>query len=547
MAVIALLAPFRLHGQSQKPGDLATLRGFVRDSGGRALVAATVRLQVISGAQTLRAQTDLDGNYHFAALSPGNYILSAEMIGYSEAIFGPLVLNSKEAKRIDFTLATQESPPPRSSFSGASQSGTPTSGPPEFFDEPNFTVAGVTDPTSLGGHGSDTGVRNKAALAKETVSLGRTSPGDARPQSSVSVAEKSLREAAEREPENFEVTHKLGKFLVADGKAREALPYLERASRLNSLDFENAYELALACAEVGEYEHAGANVRALLARHDRAPQDQAKLHHLLGDVEEKLGHPLEAVREYEHAAALDPSEANFFDWGSELLMHRAVEPAIEVFTKGNRLFPRSVRMLVGLGVGWYSQGSSERAILRLCEASDLSPYDPAPYLFLGRIQGTETDQSELLMKELRRFARLQPENAMANYYYAVSLWRQRKGPEDVEALVQIKTLLEKAVRLDSKLGAGYLQLGILYSEEKDLPKAVWAYQQAIEVSPRLEEAYYRLAQVYRHTGETSKAQSELQRYSRTSKEKAEEVERDRHDIQQFVYKLRDQPSASQSQ
>jgi tetratricopeptide (TPR) repeat protein len=533
--VIALLAPFGLQGQSQPPEESATLQGFVRDSRGHPLAGASVCLQIRRGTQTLRARTDSDGSYRFAALSPGDYTLRAEMVGYSEASFVPLVLGLKEAKSIDITMAQKTSSPL------GSLSGSPPSVTPEFFDEPNFTVAGVTDPTNLGGHGSDMVVRNKEALAKAAVSLGGTSPGNSRPESSVSSAEKSLREAAEREPENFDANHRLGELLVTDGKAREALPYLERASRLNPGDFENAYELALACARIGEYEHAGRNVRTLLARQDRTQQDQARLHHLLGDVEEKLGNPLEAVREYQHAAELDPSEPNFFDWGSELLMHRAAEPAVEVFARGNRLFPRSVRMLVGLGVSWYARGSYEQAIQRLCEASDLNPDDPGPYLFLGKIQGAEKAQPDALTGKLKRFAALQPENAMANYYYAISLWKGRKGPEDTEKLAQVQSLLEKAVHLDPKLGPGYLQLGILYSERKDFSKAVSAYQQTIEVNPSLEEAHYRLAQAYRQTGQKLKAQEELQVYDQISKRKAEDTERERHEIQQFVYTLRDRP------
>jgi tetratricopeptide (TPR) repeat protein len=535
---IVLLVPFGIHGQSPPHEESAALQGFVRDSRGHPLAGSSVRLQITGGMQTVTTRTDSAGSYRFPALSPGDYTLGAEMVGYGEASFGPLVLRSKEAKRIDLTLAQQSSP-------RSSSSGTPES--PDFFDEPTFTVAGVTDPTNLGGHGSDTVVRNKEALAKETVSLGKTSPRNSNPESSVSSAEKLLRETAEREPENFSANYRLGKLLVADGKAREALPYLEHAGRINPADYENTYQLALACAEVGEYEHAGTNARALLAHQNHTPQDQAKLHHLLGDVEQKLGSPLEAVREYQHAVELDPSEPNFFDWGSELLMHRAAEPAIDVFDKGNRRFPRSVRMLVGLGVSWYARGSYEQAVRRLCEATDLSPDDPTPYLFLGRIQGVETAQSELLVEKLRRFAALQPENAMANFYYAVSLWQRRKGSEDVKDLAEIKILLQKAVRLDPRLGAGYLQLGILYSEQKDYPDAISAYQHAIEAEHGLEEAHYRLGQIYQHTGETLKARTELRLYRQLSKERAEEGDRDRHEIQQFVYTLRDRTSAPQPQ
>ena len=108
------------------------------------------------------------------------------------------------------------------------------------------------------------------------------------------------------------------------------------------------------------------------------------MHHLLGDIEEKSGDPLEAVSEYQRAAKLNPSETNFFDWGSELLLHRAAEPAIEVFTEGNRLFPHSARMLVALGVAWYSNGSYDQAAQRLCEASDLNPRRPQALPVFGQ-------------------------------------------------------------------------------------------------------------------------------------------------------------------
>jgi tetratricopeptide (TPR) repeat protein len=267
---------------------------------------------------------------------------------------------------------------------------------------------------------------------------------------------------------------------------------------------------------------------------------------LLGDIAEKLGDPLEAVREYQSAAQLNASEPNFFDWGAELLLHRAAEPAIEVFSKGSRLFPPSPRMLVALGVAWYSNGSYDQAAKRLCEASDLSPGDPQPYLFLGKIQSVETNQSECSVERLQRFAKLQPENALANYYYGVNLWKRRKGPDDGETVAQAESRLRRAVQLDPNLGVGFLQLGVLYSERKDFARAISSYQDAIHASPQLEEAHYRLAQVYKRTGDKLKADEELQRYNQISKSKDEEVERERRESRQFVYTLRSPASGAQS-
>jgi hypothetical protein len=56
----------------------------------------------------------------------------------------------------------------------------------------------------------------------------------------------------------------------------------------------------------------------------------------------------------------------------------------------------------------------------------------------------------------------------------------------------------------------------------------------------MEEAHYRLAQVYRRAGDAAKAETELQIYDRIAKESAQKAERERHEIRQFVYTLRDQ-------
>jgi tetratricopeptide (TPR) repeat protein len=418
-----------------------------------------------------------------------------------------------------------------------SQTPTPSSGTPQFYDEPQFTVAGVADTTNLGGHGSDAVIRTKEALAKETVSLSKPTSGDLSATSSAA-AEKTLRDAVGHDPASFEANHQLGKLLADNGKTRDAILYLEHAAQLNPSDYDNAYELAVAYANAGKYDDSRTRARALLTR-----QDRAELHHLLGDVEEKAGNPLEAVREYQRAAEMNPSESHLFDWGAELLAHRAADPAIEVFAKGNRLFPRSVRMLVALGVSWYARGSYGQSVQCLFDASDLNPSNPTPYLFLGKMQNAEIVQPEGFVQRLGRFARLQPENALANYYYAVALWKTRKG-SDSTTPAQVESLLNKAILLDPKLGGAYLLLGILYSDRGDFPKAIAAYQQASKADSQMDESHYRVAQIYRRRGEKAKALQELQFYEQLQKKKAEQTERERHEIQQFVFALRDGATAA---
>ena len=503
------------------------MQGIVRDSGGHPVGDAKVSLKT-KGAETLTIITDPGGAYRFSEMRRGDYLLRVEKVGFANVTVDPFSLAQSESKTLNLTLVSEKS----------SERKKDSEERPAFFDEPHFTVAGVTDTTNLGGHGSDTIVRNREALAKATASLTPPASANARPESGNAAVEKQLRVAVEQQPEDFVANFQLGKLLVDRGKADEALVYLERASQLKPNDYDDGYELALARADTGDYQQARADILAVLNSLDKTGQKRAEPHHLLAEVCEKLNRPLDAVREYQRAAELNPSEAYLFDWGAELLLHHAAEPAVEVFTKGNRLFPHSSRILAGLGASWYALGSYENAVQRLCEASDLNPGDSNPYLFLGRVQAVESTPSAAITERLQRFARLQPENAMANYYYAVSVWKGRKSPADADNFAQVKPLLEKAIHLDPAFGPAYLQLGILYSERSDLANSVAAYQNAIKATPDMEEAHYRLAQAYRQGGETSKAQAELQRYEQISKEKAAKIEGQRHEVQQFVYELR---------
>jgi tetratricopeptide (TPR) repeat protein len=294
LAVVALLTPFLIQGlrgqstqgQDQDRAYSATLQGSVRDSRGRPVIAATVYLQAKSGTLARTASTDSEGNYRFSALREGAYTLRAEKAGYSEATFDSCVLGRKEEKRIDLTLESARASEPKSASVTT----------PEFFDGPEFTVAGVTEAANPGGHGSDALLRSAETLERETVSLSKESLSNSHLAPSSAAKEDSLREAVRCEPGNYGANRELGKLLVDRGKAREALPYLERASQLNPSDYENAYELAFAYADAGEYERARTEVQTLATFHHKAGQDldqsdkaeeHAELHHLLGDIEEK--------------------------------------------------------------------------------------------------------------------------------------------------------------------------------------------------------------------------------------------------------------------
>jgi tetratricopeptide (TPR) repeat protein len=510
---------------------IITIEGTVRNSAGKPLPDASVWLENDKQSSALQTKTKTDGTFVFSTSRAGTYSLRVEKSGFRDKATDAFTLSAGEKRQFHLVLE-----PSGEAHAAASSS----AGQMQFEDKPNFTVAGITDWTAAGGHGSDTGLRTSEALAKETAALksgkSKESPLNT---TKLSDSENNLRSAVAQLPRSFEPNHQLGEFYLRSGKSREAIPFLATAYQINPGDRANAYDLALAYKANGDLVKARAHLQQMLAN-----ANDADAHRLLGDLDEQLDDPLEAVREYEQAARLDPSEQNYFNWGTELLLHRAIQPAVEVFRKGSVAHPKSARMLAGFGAALYATGSPDEAARRLCEASDLEPANPGPYLFLGKMAKASPAQLPCAEQTLARFAHEQPGNAMAHYYYAVALSKPQSGSTNRPGPEQIEAQLQKAISIDPKFGDAYLQLGILYSARGDSKRAIAAYKTATEVNPTIGEAHYRLGRAYKETGDDANARQEFQIYAQVQKAEAAEVERQRRELRQFLIVLKEQPASS---
>jgi tetratricopeptide (TPR) repeat protein len=352
------------------------------------------------------------------------------------------------------------------------------------------------------------------------------------------LAATEFKKAIKLEPRNFDANHNLGELYARSGNVADAAPFLEQAHRIDPSSYDNGYDLALAYILTGRLSDARQLVQDLLKK-----KNMAELHNLLGEIEEKDGKFVPAANEYETAAHMDPSESNLFDWGSELLIHRTLGPAIEVFQHATERYPNSPRLLIGLGMALYSRGNYDEAVKSLLRAADLNPSDPGGYLFLSRAYDSSPSQADEVIERFRRFADLQPNSPRASYYYAMSLWKGKRTQDPGLDLQQIESLLKKAIALDPKFAEAHLQLGNLYSDQNKYAESIPEYERALELSPDLADVHYRLGQAYVHTGEKEQAQQHLQVYQQLRAQHLAEIDKQRADIRQFVYSAKDGPSA----
>jgi tetratricopeptide (TPR) repeat protein len=346
----------------------------------------------------------------------------------------------------------------------------------------------------------------------------------------LNLAQPQFEKAVALAPQDYDANHNLGEFYARANKVAEALPLLEHAQHIDPSSYDNGYDLALAYFLTGRTADARKLIHDLSAR-----RDTAELHDLLGEVEEKDGNFVGAANEFEAAAHMDPSESNIFDWGCELLLHRTLEPAIEVFRQGTNRFPNSPRMAIGLGMALYSVGKYDEAVKSLLRAAALDPQDPRSYRFLSRAFDSSPTEANEVAECFRRFTDLQPQNGQALYYYAMSLWKAKRAQDPGFDLTQIEGLLRKAISLEPSLAEAHLQLGNLYSDQRRFADAIPEYLRARELNPDLADAHYRLAQAYVHTGKKDLAEDELKIYQQLDAQHLSDLDKQRAEVRQFVY------------
>jgi tetratricopeptide (TPR) repeat protein len=347
-------------------------------------------------------------------------------------------------------------------------------------------------------------------------------------------AEEQFRKAAELEPENFDANHNLGEAYVRSGKIAQAAPFLEKAQRVDPSSYDNGYDLALAFLTIGRTKDARQLVHDLLQQ-----KNAAELHNLLGEIEEKDGNFVAAVNEFEIAAHMDPSESNLFDWASELLVHRTLQPSIEVFRQATERYPKSSRLAIGLGMALYSLGKYDDAVTSLLRAADLDPADARIYSFLSRAYDSSPSQADEVILRFKRFADLQPRNGQALYYYAMSLWKGKRAQDPSLDLKQIEALLKKSVELAPSLPEARLQLGNLYSDQSKYAEAIPEYENALKLNADLADAHYRLGQAYVRTGNKDRGRQELQLYQQIRTQHLADLDKQRAEVRQFVYSAKD--------
>lgn len=337
--------------------------------------------------------------------------------------------------------------------------------------------------------------------------------------------EQQLRAAAEHEPNSARAAGALGEFYFHEQRWQASARWLQKAYALSGGDEALGYDLASAWLNMGAPDRARVQIEAM-----QAHKDSAQLHSLMAQVDDRSGAYREAAQEYHRAAEMEPTEEHIFDLATYLVQHKqyvgALEDAIKFYHYGVQMFPASARMRIGLGVALYAASEYDEAVRELCAAVDLDPKDTRSLQFLGRAGKVSPDLAHAVDARLKEFAERYPENAAANYFYALALW-ERGGGEQGQGVAAIVRLLEKSEALAPKWYEPHYQLGVVYESQKRYADALREMQSAVVIDPDFFPAHYQLARLYNRAGQREKAEVEATLVQRLkAKDESETIHHD---------------------
>ncbi len=158
----------------------------------------------------------------------------------------------------------------------------------------------------------------------------------------------------------------------------------------------------------------------------------------------------------------------------------------------------------GLAVVLFMTGETEASAEILCAIDN-----PRALPLLGETVGAAPAWAKRILARLEKLAASQPTQADTEFYWARALLQQ--SPErTTDALPH----LERAAELDGKGARALLELGRLYAGRQQNPEAIRAFERALARDASLIMAHYRLAALYRSTGDTGKSGLHLREYQR---------------------------------
>ena len=376
---------------------------------------------------------------------------------------------------------------------------------------PTFKAAGIQGNIAPSGYSGGAREEEARQVASLVVSLQAASYADELPATTKLPCDRqpALLHAALAQPTSFEANLRLGLFYLQHGSPGLSVKYLRLAKDLDPSDL--ATQRYLATAEIEAKDYASAN--QLAQQWIDAHKARAEAHSIKGSFEAAQGNANAALAEYKQSVALDSGASNVFAAGLSVMTLGLFADAEQMLVAGTIAHPTSARLWLARGMAEVFQENQKRAMESLTRAATLDPNDLLAVTLLAK-QAESADELARVLPLVRSVAAAKPNEAIAQYDFALILAKANPSATDPRLNAQIDAELHNAIQEQPQFAAAHFQLGVFHMERGDMKPAIAEFSEAIRLDPEVAEWHYRLARAYRRDGQVSAADAEMQSFQR---------------------------------
>jgi predicted Zn-dependent protease len=301
----------------------------------------------------------------------------------------------------------------------------------------------------------------------------------------------AYRKSVAAKPDVFESNLNLGLQLAKSGQP-DAEQFLRAATRLKPTSHaaEGQYRAWLSLAETIEKSKPEEALAAY--QHAAALQPkEAEPHLSAGHLLEEENKYTAAEQEYKQAQALDPQSTDAVMGLANIYMRgRRFPEAVEYLRKLLASNPDSAPVHIQLGRVLAAEGRTDAAIAELQAGLKLSPRDDAAQRDLAEVY-VAAGKNDLAEAAYRALVAAHPDEAELHRRLGQALLRQKKFPEAQQEFAN-------AVKLKPDLGEAYGDLAFAAGENKDYQLVIRALTARAKLLPEIPITYFLRASAYDH-------------------------------------------------
>jgi tetratricopeptide (TPR) repeat protein len=313
-------------------------------------------------------------------------------------------------------------------------------------------------------------------------------------------AEEVWHQLALQSPKDYRLWASLGIALVHQNRFDEAIAAYQKALALNAHDPQTNFNLGLAYFKAGKFLEA---VKPLRAAATASNTQQVEM--LLGMSLFGVGKYQEAATHLEQAGAGQTDNPELQQVLAECYLYGGeYEKARLQLESLLRRDPDSASVHMFLGEAEDASGHLDRAIEEFRQATAKRPI-PNAHFGLGYLLWKDHQYDEAA-GEFRKELATDPNHYQALAYLGDILLKQGDKTE-------AEKLFKSSIKAHDGFWLTHFDLGVIEAERKEYASAVADLQKASVLDPSRAEPHYRLAQIFKVTGDGTRAQAELKKVS----------------------------------